>query len=136
MIKTQIVFKTNHDNEFKHSILSAYQYQLNRLKKAEDAYSQAFESTTSSCKDKAALHRGMESIQSIMGNVYSELAEAARMRIEVYDLIKTVKPVNLSLLLQLIYIEGLNYEEAAEKLQICEFQIADMHSQALSVVNV
>ena len=145
MRKSKVSYGVKPGNEFKHSILSAYQYQLEKQAKAEEAFERAFNraamTTTYLRSDKVQggekrdLYDKVNDLQPLKERLRAEIIESARVRMEIYELTKTVKSTKLSLFLHLIYIEGIDYKEAKARMRD-RCKMADLHNEALEAVDI
>ena len=96
MRKSKVSYGVKPGNEFKHSILSAYQYQLEKQAKAEEAFERAFNraamTTTYLRSDKVQggekrdLYDKVNDLQPLKERLMAEIIESARVREKVYEL--------------------------------------------------
>jgi hypothetical protein len=143
MSKTKTAMSVKPGNQYKHSVLSGYQYQLDKQAKAEEDYERAFNRATMTTSyirpdnvqggDKKDLYDKVNYLQPLKEKVRAELLEAVRMRGEISKYIKAVESVRLRLILQLLYIEGVDYGEAFKRMKRCG-SIEDLHNEALKAV--
>jgi len=132
-------------NVWKHSILSRYQYQLEKQEKAEEAYLRAYERATMAKSyirpdkvqggDKKDLHDRLNDLAPLRKQVSAEITESARIRIETSKIINSVGRPKYQLLLVLLYIEGLDYQEARKRIRPARGEKMEaLHNQALGMV--
>lgn len=147
MAKSNIAIGVDPGNGWKHSILSRYQYQLEKQEKAEEAYLRAYERATMAKShirpdkvqggDKKDLHDRLNDLAPLREQVSTEITESARIRIETSKIINSVGRPKYQLLLVLLYIEGLDYKDIGKRMRPARGEkMSVLHNQALALVDL
>lgn len=145
MTKSNIAIGVDPGNVWKHSILSGYRYQLEKQEQAEEKYKRAFERATTTTRciqsdritggDKKDLYDRINELQPLKVKVTDTIKEAAKIRTATLKMIDSVKPIKYRLLLTLLYINGMEYKEAGNKMRLGRGEkIEALHNQALKMV--
>lgn len=145
MAKSNIAIGVDPGNIWKHSILSRYQYQLEKQEKAEEAYKRAFERATMSKSyirpdnvqggEKRDLYDKINDLQPLKEKVSEAIKEAVKIRAEALKIINSVGRPKYQLLLVLLYIEGLDYKDIGKRMRPARGEkMAVLHNQALRMV--
>ncbi|MDO9491105.1 DUF1492 domain-containing protein [Acetobacterium sp.] len=147
MAKTNIAIGVDPGNVWKHSILSGYRYQLDKQEAATDKYLKAFERATMTTQyikgdritggDKKDLYDRINDLEPLRVKADAEVRESVRIRTETIKMIDSVKPVKYRLLLNLLYLNGMDYKEAGNKIGIGRGEkMGALHNQALELVAI
>ncbi len=145
MAKSNIAIGVDPGNIWKHSILSGYRYQLDKQEAATDKYLKAFERAAMTKSyirpdkvqggDKRDLYDRINDLEPLKAKVTDTIKESVKIRTETIKMIDSVKPVKYRLLLNLLYLNGMDYKEAGNKIGIGRGEkIEVLHNQALRMV--
>lgn len=145
MAKSNIAIGVDPGNIWKHSILSGYRYQLEKQEKAEEQYKRAFERATMTKSyirpdkvqggEKRDLYDKINDLQPLKEKVTEAIKEAVKIRAEALKIINSVERSKYQLLLVLLYIEGLDYQEARKRIRPARGEKMEaLHNQALRMV--
>jgi len=147
MTKSNIAIGVDPGNVWKHSILSGYQYQLERQEQAEEKYKRAFERATMTTSyirpdkvhggDKKDLYDRINDLEPLRAKVTVTIKETVKIRTETLRMIDSVKPIKYQLLLNLLYINGMDYKEARNRMRLARGEkIEVLHNKALELVEI
>ncbi|WP_296560321.1 DUF1492 domain-containing protein [uncultured Acetobacterium sp.] len=147
MAKSNIAIGVDPGNIWKHSILSGYRYQLDKQEAATDKYLKAFERAAMTKSyirpdkvqggDKRDLYDRLNDLEPLRVKADAEVRESVRIRTETIKMIDSVKPVKYRLLLNLLYLNGMDYKEAGNKIGIGRGEkMGALHNQALELVAI
>lgn len=145
MAKSNIAIGVDPGNVWKHSILSGYRYQLDKQELAEEKYKRAFERATMTKSyirpdkvqggDKRDLYDRINDLEPLKVKVTDAIKESVKIRAETIKMIDGVKPIKYRLLLNLLYLNGMDYKEARNKMRLDRGEkIEVLHNQALRMV--
>lgn len=145
MAKSNIAIGVDPGNVWKHSILSGYRYQLEKQELAKEKYKRAFERATMTTRyiqgdritggDKKDLYDRINDLEPLKVKVTDAIKEAVKIRTETIKMIDSVKPIKYRLLLNLLYLNGMDYKEARNKMRLDRGEkIEVLHNQALRMV--
>jgi len=145
MAKSNIAIGVEPGNVWKHSILSGYRYQLEKQELAEEKYKRAFERATMTTRyiqgdritggDKKDLYDRINDVEPLKVKVTDAIKESVKIRAETIKMIDSVKPIKYRLLLNLLYLNGMDYKEARNKMRLDRGEkIEVLHNQALRMV--
>lgn len=145
MAKSNIAIGVDPGNVWKHSMLSGYQYQLAKQEQAEEKYLRAYERATMAKShirpdkvqggDKRDLYDRLNDLEPLRVKADAEVRESVKIRTETIKMIDSVKPVKYRLLLNLLYLNGMDYKEASNKMRLNRGEkIEVLHNHALRMV--
>ncbi|VUZ27422.1 DUF1492 domain-containing protein [Acetobacterium wieringae] len=145
MAKSNIAIGVDPGNVWKHSMLSGYQYQLEKQEQAEEKYKRAFERATMTTQyiqgdritggDKKDLYDKINDLEPLKVKVTDAIKEAVKIRAETIKMIDSVEPIKYRLLLNLLYLNGMGYKEAGNKMRLGRGEkIEVLHNKALKMV--
>ncbi|MBI4858321.1 MAG: DUF1492 domain-containing protein [Acetobacterium woodii] len=145
MAKSNIAIGVDPGNVWKHSILSGYQYQLEKQEHAEEKYKRAFERATMTTQyikgdritggNKKDLYDRINELQPLKDEVSVAVLETTKTWMELNEYINSVESIKLRLLLRLLYLNGMDYKEARNKMRLDRGEkIEALHNRALRMV--
>lgn len=145
MAKTNIAIGVDPGNVWKHSILSRYQHQLKKEEEAEEKYLRAFERATITTQyikgdriqggDKQDLYDRINALQPLRDIIRAEIKETARIRIETGKIIDSVESIKYKVVLDLLYLNGMDYKETGAKMRDSE-KMSVLHNRALRLAEI
>ena len=82
------------------------------------------------------IERPIEKVLTIEGEINAAIDSLIDLRRDIQGAIDKVPDENLQLLLTYRYIDGLSFEQIAEKMNYCERQVYRKHGEALSKISL
>lgn len=132
-------------DKVKDEILRGYEYQLEIADSLERELEKRMAKATKTTSIISDMPRGGESLdagdhiadwEALQKQIRAEIEECVRERLRIKSILDTVRMPKLRTVLQLTYIECLDVDEIAIRLDYCSRQIQRLQDQALEHVEI